>query len=185
MRSGNGTHIWVFNEYVLPVASVWFTSNDDGVRSVNLRPFVTRWPKPNGLLTPLWWVLGIDGQGREGLTPFPRKLSGFISRCFCGDEVWLNHKCCKSLQQRRGGCRDRLWEEGQMASCPSLSLAVVQPGRPPDLEELCDLPPLSKGVHSGYGCPKSTRCCPTGHFKMEQQKNRTSEKHTLLLDKGT
>lgn len=47
-----------------------------------------------------------------------------------------------------------------MASCPSLSLAVVQPGGSPDPEEPCDPPPLNKGARSGYGCSHEHQALP-------------------------
>lgn len=163
---------------------LWLTSNDDRVRHVHLRPLVMRWPKPKSPLAPMCWVLSIYGQGRQGLTSFPRQLPGFISRCFFEEEAWLNHKCCKSRQQRRGGCWDRLRKRGKWHSA-LFSLAVVQSGRSPDPEELCDTPPPSNGAPSGYGCSQEHQTLPDWTFQNGAAENWTSGKHTLFLGRDT
>lgn len=126
-RAGNGTQIEVSCKYLLSCLSMcsheslpWMTGREAPMKG-------SLWIRGPSPLAPLWWVLGADGQQRPGL---PKEVSGWlcISRCFCGDEAWLSHKCSNLCNREGAAPGTGAGKRGQVAICHSLSPAVVPSG---------------------------------------------------------
>lgn len=151
MRSSNGTQIFCCKSFtslnrVLP----WFNLADDGVRSINLSLFVNKWPKSNGPLASSWWILTCwwSGETRPGL--IPKEVTPDSSAEMRLSWVTSVVSPWKGEGVSAGTSSGKV---GQVASCPSLSFAVVQPG-------------LHKGPQILRSCV-TTKNCNLGHAIME------------------